>query len=135
LNYNWKVWFMWFHKKHLDKFFIQTSISVLKKTLCWKLTFIWKMTIIMLEAFVLKLILYVYQNTRWNQRKTTPKIYQMLGGHLVGAWSKLLALILISKNIIGIGFDFQNWHHNFFFWNSRLILANYWVLTHLSIIY
>ncbi len=28
-NYNWKFWFLWFHKKHLDKFFIQTSKSVL----------------------------------------------------------------------------------------------------------
>jgi hypothetical protein len=46
-----------------------------KKTFCWKFTFIWKMTRIMLEAFVLKLILYVYQNSRWNQRKTIPKIY------------------------------------------------------------
>jgi hypothetical protein len=32
----------------------------------------------------------------------------MLSGYLVGAWLKLLALILISKNIIGIGFDFWN---------------------------
>jgi hypothetical protein len=29
-NYNWTVWFMWFHKNHIDKFFIQTSINVLK---------------------------------------------------------------------------------------------------------
>jgi len=28
---------MWFHKKHLDKFFIQTSISVLKKKFVEKL--------------------------------------------------------------------------------------------------
>jgi hypothetical protein len=32
----------------------------------------------------------------------------MLGGYLVGAWLKLLALILIIKNIIKIGFDFSN---------------------------
>jgi len=31
---------------------------------------------IMLEAFVLKSILYVYQSARWNQRKIAPKIYQ-----------------------------------------------------------
>jgi hypothetical protein len=31
---------------------------------------------IMFEAFVSKSILYVYQNARWNQWKTTPKIYQ-----------------------------------------------------------
>jgi hypothetical protein len=31
-NYNWKVWFeMWFHKKHMDKIFIQMNINVLKK--------------------------------------------------------------------------------------------------------
>jgi hypothetical protein len=29
-SYNWKFSFMWFHKKHLDKFFIQTNINVLK---------------------------------------------------------------------------------------------------------
>jgi len=32
-NCNWKIWFMWFHKKHLDKFFIQMNISVLKKNI------------------------------------------------------------------------------------------------------
>jgi len=30
----------------------------------------------MLEAFVSKSILYVYQNVRWNQIKIVPKIYQ-----------------------------------------------------------
>jgi len=35
-NYNWKVWFMWFHKKCLNKFFIQTSISVLEKDILLK---------------------------------------------------------------------------------------------------
>jgi hypothetical protein len=30
----------------------------------------------MLAAFVSKSMLYVYQNIKWNQRKTTPKIYQ-----------------------------------------------------------
>jgi hypothetical protein len=75
-NYNWKVWLMWFHKKHMDKFFIQTNTSVLKnKKNCWKITFIWKMTRIMLDAFVSKFISYVYQNSRWNQRKIVPKIY------------------------------------------------------------
>jgi len=73
-NYNWKVWFIWFHIKHLDKFFIQTSIlSVLEKTFCWKITFIWKMIRNLLEAFVSKSILYVYQNVRWSQRKIVPK--------------------------------------------------------------
>jgi hypothetical protein len=27
-HFNWKVWLMWFHKKHLNKFFIQMNISV-----------------------------------------------------------------------------------------------------------
>jgi hypothetical protein len=73
-NYNWKVWFIWFHIKHLDQFFIQTSIlSVLEKTFCWKITFIWKMIRNLLEAFVSKSILYVYQNVRWSQRKIVPK--------------------------------------------------------------
>jgi len=30
-NYNWKNLLMWFHKKHLGKFFIQTNINVLEK--------------------------------------------------------------------------------------------------------
>jgi hypothetical protein len=77
-NYNWKVWLIWFHKKHLDKIFIQKSISVLKKTFCWKFTFIWKMTRIMLEAFVLKFILYVYQNVRWNFLKKLPPKYTQI---------------------------------------------------------
>jgi hypothetical protein len=74
-NYNWKVWLMWNLKKYLDKFFIQMTISVLKKIFCWKFTFIWKMTRIMLEAFVPEFILCVYQNARWNQRKFAHKIY------------------------------------------------------------
>jgi len=75
-NYNWKVWLMWFHKKHLDKFFIQMNRSVLKKNNLLKIIFIWKMTRSMLEAFVSKSILYVHQNARWNQRKIAPKIKQ-----------------------------------------------------------
>ncbi len=35
-NYNWKVWFMWFHKKHLHKFFIQINIRVLKENILLK---------------------------------------------------------------------------------------------------
>jgi hypothetical protein len=35
-NYNWKVWLLWFHKKHLNKFFIQMNISVLKKNILLK---------------------------------------------------------------------------------------------------
>jgi hypothetical protein len=65
-NYNWKVWFIWFHNKHLNKFFIQMNISVLKKKFGWKVIFIWKTERIMLKAFVSKYILYVYQNIRWN---------------------------------------------------------------------
>jgi hypothetical protein len=64
-----------FTKKHLNKFFIQMSINVLKKTFCWKFTFIWKMTRIMLEAFASKFILYVYQNIKWNQKQIAPTIY------------------------------------------------------------
>jgi hypothetical protein len=74
-NYNWNFWLMWFHKKHLNKFFIQTNISVLKKIFYWKIYFIWKMTRNMLEAFVSKSISYVYQNFRWSWRKIAPKIY------------------------------------------------------------
>jgi hypothetical protein len=74
-NYNWKVWLMWFHKKYIEKFFIQTNKVCWEKTFCWKIIFIWKITKIMLEAFLLKFILYVYQNVRWNQITTAPKIY------------------------------------------------------------
>jgi hypothetical protein len=75
-NYNWKVWLMWFHKKYMDKFFIQINISVLKKNILLKNYFQLKMKRIMLDAFVSKSILYVYQNARWNQGKIVPKIYQ-----------------------------------------------------------
>jgi hypothetical protein len=75
-NYNWKVWFMWFHKKDLNKVFIQMSISVLKKNILLKNYFYLKMTRIMLYTFVSKTILFIYQNTRWNQRRLAPKIYQ-----------------------------------------------------------
>jgi hypothetical protein len=63
-NYSWKVWVMWFHKKHLDKFFIQMSIGVLKKKHFVEklLSFEWWQDL--LEAFVLNLSLYVYQNAR-----------------------------------------------------------------------
>jgi hypothetical protein len=64
---------MWFHKKHLGKFFIQTNINVLKKTFCWKITSIWKMKKNILEAFVSKSILYAYQNIGWNQKKKLPQ--------------------------------------------------------------
>jgi hypothetical protein len=37
-----------------------------------KITSIWNTIQMMLEAFVSKSILYVYQNGKWNQRKTTP---------------------------------------------------------------
>jgi hypothetical protein len=73
-NYNWNFWFVWFHKKHLDKFFTQTNISVLKeKHFVWEITFIWKITRMILEAFVSKSILYVYQNARWKFDKLPPK--------------------------------------------------------------
>jgi hypothetical protein len=64
-----------FTKKHSDKFFIQMNINVLEKKICWKINFNWKMTRNMLEAFVLKSILYVYQNVKCNQRKIASKIY------------------------------------------------------------
>jgi hypothetical protein len=45
-----------FIKKHLNKFFIQMNISVLKKIFCWKITFIWKMTrIMLLESLCIKI--------------------------------------------------------------------------------
>jgi hypothetical protein len=65
---------MWFHKTHLDKFFIQMCINVLKKTFCWNFTFIWKMTRF-IKSLCIKLHFIFYQNARWNQRKTTPKIH------------------------------------------------------------
>jgi hypothetical protein len=74
-NYNWKVWFIWFHIKYLDKFFIQ--MSILSVIFCWKFTFVWKMIKNLLEAFVSKCILYVYQNVRWSQRKIAPKYTKM----------------------------------------------------------
>jgi hypothetical protein len=67
---------MWFNKKNPKKFFIQTSTSVLKKNILLKIYFHLKMTRIMLEDFISKIILYVYQNARWIQRKIAPKIYQ-----------------------------------------------------------
>jgi hypothetical protein len=73
-NYNWKVWLMRFHKKHLDKLIIQTNISVVKKNIFfWKINFILKMTIIMLEEFVSKSISYVYQNIGWMFFKKLPQ--------------------------------------------------------------
>jgi hypothetical protein len=60
-NYNWKVWFMWFYKKHLDNFFNQTSINVLKNKKNCNFIFIWKITRIILEALASKSILYIYQ--------------------------------------------------------------------------
>jgi hypothetical protein len=44
-----------------------------KKTFCWKITSIWTVTKIILEVFVSKSILYVYQNVKWNQRKKFPQ--------------------------------------------------------------
>jgi hypothetical protein len=74
-NYNWKVWLIWFHKKHLDKFFIQTNINVLKKKfvenlisferrleLCWRPLY--------QNPF------YMFQNVRCKKRKIALKIYQ-----------------------------------------------------------
>jgi hypothetical protein len=66
---------MWFHQKNLNKFFIQTNISVLKNNILLKNYFHLKMKIIMLKAFISRIILYFYQNARWNQRKIAPKIY------------------------------------------------------------
>jgi len=77
-NYNWKVWLMSFSKTNLDKFFIQKNCKnvLKKKKKNWKNIFIWKIIRTMLEAFVSKSILHVYQNARWNQRKIAPKIIQ-----------------------------------------------------------
>ncbi len=36
-NYNWKVWLMWFHKKHLNIFSIQMNIDVSQKKIVKKL--------------------------------------------------------------------------------------------------
>ncbi len=51
---------MWFYKKHLDKFFIQTRISVLKKKLL-KIYFHLKDNKNYVGGFYIKSILYVYQ--------------------------------------------------------------------------
>jgi hypothetical protein len=74
-NYNWKVWFMWFQKKHMNKFFIETIIIVLKKIFCWKITFIWKMTRIMSKAFVSKSILYMFIKTLDEIKEKLPPEY------------------------------------------------------------
>jgi len=66
-----------FTKKSKQIFHSNEHIKRIEKTkFVKKITFIWKMTRIMLEAFVSKSILYVYQNARWNQRKIAPQIYQ-----------------------------------------------------------
>jgi hypothetical protein len=63
-----------FTKKHMDEVFHSNKHNYVLKN-CWKIsTFIWKITRIMLKAFVSKSILHIYQNSRWNQRQTTPKI-------------------------------------------------------------
>ncbi len=73
-NNNWKVWFIWFPQKLVDKFLIQTNISVLKKIFCWKITLIWKMTRMMLENFVSKSI-YIFIKTLDEIKEKLPPKY------------------------------------------------------------
>jgi hypothetical protein len=61
-------------QKNMDKVFYSNKHNYVEKANCWEITFIWKITKIVLEAFVSKSILFVYQNTKWNQRNPTPKI-------------------------------------------------------------
>jgi hypothetical protein len=75
-NYNWKVWLVWFHKKRMHKFFIQMSISVLKENILLKNYFHLKDDKNYFGGLLSKSTLYIFQNARWNERKTTFKIYQ-----------------------------------------------------------
>jgi hypothetical protein len=61
-------------QKNMDKVFYSNKHNYVEKTNCWEIAFIWKITKIVLEAFVSKSILFVYQNAKWNQRNPTPKI-------------------------------------------------------------
>ncbi len=65
-----------FTKTYGQMFYLNEHKCVEKNHFVEKLPSFEKMTRIMLDAFVSKSILYVYQNARWNRRKTIPKIYQ-----------------------------------------------------------
>ncbi len=74
-NYNWKVWLTWFHKKHY-KFFIQTNINVLKQNILFINHFDLKDDKNYVGGGLCIKIHFIYlSKCRWNQRKTTPKIY------------------------------------------------------------
>jgi hypothetical protein len=72
----WKVPFIWFHENIQMRFFIQTNVNVWMHNFFWKNTIIWKVTKNVLEALCQKSILCVFQNVRWNERKSTPQITQ-----------------------------------------------------------
>jgi len=67
-----------FTKNILDKFFIQTSISVLKKNILLKNYFNLKMKRIMLEAFISKFNLYVYKMLDEIKEKLPPNYTQKI---------------------------------------------------------
>jgi hypothetical protein len=63
----------------MDKFSIQMNICVLKKNILLKIYFHLKDDKNCVGGpLYQKSILHVYQNTKWNQRKIVPKIYQSI---------------------------------------------------------
>jgi len=68
-----KLHFCDFTKKYLDEIFHSNKYKCVEKQINWQISVIWKITRIMLEVFVSKFILYVYQHVKENQRITTPK--------------------------------------------------------------
>jgi hypothetical protein len=74
LNHNWKVWIIWFHKKHLDKFFIQTNTSVLKKKNLLKNYFHLKDDNNYVGGLCIKIHLYDYQNDKWKLKNYSQNI-------------------------------------------------------------
>jgi hypothetical protein len=62
-----KIWFIWFHKKHLIGMFHSNQCKRVKKLKnCWKITLIWKVARIMLKILCQIFTLCVSQNARWN---------------------------------------------------------------------
>ncbi len=72
-SYNWNLNHVISQKTYGQVFHSNKHKCVEKKYFVEKITSIWKIIQIMLEPFVLKSILYVYQNAKRNQIKTTPK--------------------------------------------------------------
>ncbi len=96
-NYNWKVWLMWFHKKHLDKFFIQTSISVLKTNIMLKIYFHLKDDKNYVRGLCIKIEFYMFIKTLDEiYKKNTPNIYQNIPKRSTLLWSKMAPHCVLS---------------------------------------